>query len=513
MSVGHRRQRARDDPQKDARAPDSNDRQAELLEQLEEGQDISADKARQLAPQLGNAALAGLVNSGSSMGVEEEIVEEVDLALEEDVDHEVDLDTPQFGGGGAGGGDPGGDAPWAVDLQFGGEDDPSAPTSRRSSRLRRSPRRELADPDDPFDAPEADDPAAVPPEDIDAVLAALPPVPPAPPLPRTGDARYGAVLAPLTDPRQIARRHITPESLLEAQGPRDPVGRPAEIGRFLSAHAEAPRSRSLAGLLVRAIAPLTPAVGGGSGGVARLTTLAICAQAHEGGGAATDRAVALSLRWEAWPRAVQTARRLAAEGRLHAPAIRSALDPTPDEPRGERRIPPANALARRALDHLLPVRFVPDIPRARLGVPPRPSADPALDALDAAIMQYTSDRPPAAPTAVVTAEMVRPLLSAANGLLNAIGRAQVELAAAATAVTSVRPGAPVGPTLSRADQALRELARSTVRASRSLQRLTGKRLPAQAAADRATEQLKAAVAALREMRDWSFTAIAGALDV
>jgi hypothetical protein len=59
-------------------------------------------------------------------------------------------------------------------------------------------------------------------------------------------------------------------------------------------------------------------------------------------------------------------------------------------------------------------------------------------------------------------------LAAARDLVTAMGRAQVELAAAAGAVRSVCPTAPVSAVLEGADHALRHLARAVVDAGQRL---------------------------------------------
>ncbi|MFT4976235.1 MAG: hypothetical protein ACI8S6_002131, partial [Myxococcota bacterium] len=95
----------------------------------------------------------------------------------------------------------------------------------------------------------------------------------------------------------------------------------------------------------------------------------------------------------------------------------------------------------------------------------------------------------------------------------AMGRAQVELAAAAVAVRLVRPEAPIRATLRTADVALRELARGVVLAARQLERLRGKHLQvAQEPAERAVTALQSAAEALASLRTWGMSTLAGALD-
>ena len=70
----------------------------------------------------------------------------------------------------------------------------------------------------------------------------------------------------------------------------------------------------------------------------------------------------------------------------------------------------------------------------------------------------------------VLSQHVESHLFAARHLLNAIGRSQVEFAAAALAIMRVEPLAPVLPILQQVDPELRVLARSAVMGEKSFHR-------------------------------------------
>ncbi len=82
----------------DSKAPETDQKldqqQKQDLERVEEGQELSADAAQRLAPQLGNQALAALLGrQGSGKGggeneQEEELIEEV--AEDKDLDQELE---------------------------------------------------------------------------------------------------------------------------------------------------------------------------------------------------------------------------------------------------------------------------------------------------------------------------------------------------------------------------------------------------------------------------------------
>ncbi|RME22525.1 MAG: hypothetical protein D6798_15615, partial [Deltaproteobacteria bacterium] len=239
---------------------------------------------------------------------------------------------------------------------------------------------------------------------------------------------------------------------------------------------------------------------------------AICAEAHEAEAsrrpaAEVDRAVALSLEVLAWPLALHSARRLARRRRLHAPLIvRQVVGDRgvgKGPPGGSRRA--AAPLGARALLRLLPAR--PQITIPDLTPPPPPVAiiDDAIAATDALIEALTGGRDPTSLPAdpVLDDDAMRPVLDATTDLVNAMGRCQVEFAAAAIAALRVHPGANVQQVLVHADRALRLLARQAVEVGDRLVALTGR--PRAAVASEVHDilaELREQVDALDALRDW-----------
>ena len=505
-------------------------RDQQLLESLDEGMELAPDQAGRVGGQFGNAALAAIlgnqVATPGAEGVDLEEEEGVELVedLGEDLDFDHDLDGRSHGGGGGGvpvaptDGDGGGDGdPWDVGHLFGGDDDdddPNAPT--RTGRLPTAPRRRFKAPtDDPF--AEGLEETELTPEDLDGVDKEIGPTHPRSDTPRGGDAMYEAVERCLVEPRALGRRAIEPEDLVGRHGATDPIARPTEIGRFLAGSGRNRRARTVGRLLSEAPAALFPEAGGYSGGVARLCTLAVCAEALEGGGPRTDRAVALALAQDAWPTTVSCARPLAQQGRLHAPEVLDTLlgGTTPSLPVDE--LPPPSVLGGRALESLLPPAYIPEVPQVHLDSDlSEASDDPELAELDAALAFFATgkaansdalDRP-------VPRSVVEPALHAARYLMNAAGKAHVEVAAAGFAVSSVHPGAPVRAPLEAVDGALARIARAILRTGRKLERITGtpRNTLEQAAVDELVMELQEARERLLDLREWAFETIAGALD-
>ncbi len=510
---------------------DAKDQQT--LETMEEGMEMAPDQAGRVGSQFGNAALAALlgnqIETPGAGGVEAEEEEAVELVEEvgEDVDADRDLDAPSHGGGGVptapadnGGGGADGD-PWAVGHLFGGDDDdddPNAPT--RSGRIAPSPRRSFQAPaDDPF-AETIEDDGELTMADIDGIDRQIGPTPPLDDAPRDGDAIYQTVEACLFDPQAIGRRVMVPEDLVGRDGATDPIGRPRAMARFLAESGRSRRARQVSRTLAGATSVLFPEVGGFAGGVARMANLAVCAEALEGGGERTDRAVALALAEEAWPATVSAARPLAQEGRLHAPDVLEALlgGPVPSVPVEE--LPPPSVLGGRALAGLLPPAYIPEVPPIDLdsdlesGVG---SDDPDLAELDAALAFFATGYEVAteSPDRPIPASVTEPALHAARYLMNAAGKAHVEVAAAGFAVSRVRPGAPVRGPLDVVDNALGRVARTILRAGRRVEGLAG--LPRNEVDPRAVEavveELESARLRLLDLRRWAFETLAGALDV
>ncbi|MFT5679326.1 MAG: hypothetical protein ACI8RZ_000230 [Myxococcota bacterium] len=488
-----------------------NDRE---LEHLEEGQELSAEQTATLQPQVGNQAILNLLNrlssaSSSISNVEFEEEQEEEEIQEQEEDLESDMELRHLGGGGGGGGGGSAGNPWEVGHLFGGEDDNPTGAPQRPRR-RSTARREDGEIEDPF---AEEYPDALSSEDLTGIDAALGPIASRSDQPRWGDARYEAVEGALLDPARLGRAVLTPESLIGYSGPKDPLGRAAEIGRFLSAlDAEAP----IAALLVGPAPSLMTAASGYAGAAARLACLAVCAEAAEGGERDTDAAVALALIRDAWPTAVDAARDAARRGRLHAPLIVAMVLGEPESlPGAHARLGPANLLGGLALERVLPEGFIPTIPSLDFTPPPAPPIfNDALAAADAVLARMTGGLdpldPPTPPT--LTAESLQPILAAANALMSAMGKAQVEAAAAAIAVRQIRSDAPIRSPLAHTDRALRELARGVIKAGRSLEKNQGKSLmQAREPAERAVIALRDSAAALAALRSWVFATLAGAL--
>ena len=500
--------------------------QAPDMEGLEQGREMTAEMAAQLAPQLGNLALQALlgdqargsegIDQGQSQGQEEE--QEQELVEAEEVLEDLELEGVQFGGGGGGGAAAPDSDPWDVGKLFGDDDDDDdAPTPQqpRGQPRRRTGPSEEDELDEAYEESEVDE-GALQEADLAAIDDALGEPPPREEGPREADARYQAVESALMDPVALGRRHLDPEDLVDTADAWDPIGRPAAIGRFLSQEADAPRARALARMVARAGAALFPGPGGYSGGVARMATLAVCAEAAEGGAERTDRAVALALEAGVWEDAVATARPMAQQGRLHAPLIHEALLGPEAAPVRAAHLPDPSPLGGRALAQVVPVSWIPPVPPIRVELPVEAESDPLLQELDALMEGLITGSPPtpSGPEDPPDPAGIKPTLFAARHLMNAVGRCHVELAAAAFAVSLVRPSAPVRPVLTTADRALRQLARSVLRGGRRVEAIGSRPRGGitEAETEEAHLQLVAAAEALAGLRTWAFATLAGAMD-
>lgn len=459
------------------------------LDRIEDDQELSAELANRLQPQLGNQAVQNLLHRARTQGSQAGLAgleedEEEDEGIEEAERESVDIDLPQLAGSIGGGG---GHNPWDTGPVFGGDDDDDDDLVPSEQPRSDGPPVEVihgASPRPTYD----DDPNALQPAHVAPFEEVLGAPPARDETERTGDAVYQTVEASLTDPARIGRQQLDPEALVDRSGPLDPVGRATSIARFLSRAAEARRARDMARLIGGAVAALAPPAGGAAGGVARLAALSVCAEAMEGGGPTTDRACAVALRRDAWRAAVAAARQTARSGDLAAPSILAkalneevpaaskAADGSPAAPDPLRKVP--SPLARRAIDHLLPIGPVPPIPEPDLAPPPpieTGDEDEAIAAADAVLARFTGAPDPSdAPSPpFLTRTHLAPVLKAFEALLGSIGRAQVECAAGGIAVRGVRPDAPVHAVLAQADRALRALARAAFAAGDDLRRLEG----------------------------------------
>lgn len=500
----------------------SDQQRAPDIERVQEGQEISADAAERLQPQMGNQAVQALLDRTSSTTQSSTGTAELDLAEDRSRGEEEEfeggnLEMPTVEMGGGGDGAPVEVAPWEVGRLFGGDDDPANP--RRPRAIPKARRQIARNPD-----------ISAPPEHRDLLDEAhakhieklLGDTPSMPEELRSGDARYRAVEAGLTKPHAIARRTLRPESMVDQTDHLDPIGRSTAIARFLEMAASRALSRAVARSVAGPVSALLPAATGHAGAAARLASLVVCAEACEGGGTPTDNAVRLALCHEAWPAALASASELAKTGRVVAPDIvEHAGARLPDSAESTPRTDTTTAalsgmrLGRQALLEILPdtpLTPIPPIPFAR--APESPIQDPEIAAVDAVLAEYTGG---AAPTDLpderrLEARHVQPVLDAATDLVNRMGQTQVELAAAAIALARIQPGLPLRSTLVHADRAMRDLARSVVRHGDRLHRAVGvpeavtNQLP-----ERAVAGLRQSASAFDALRTWSLNAIAEAM--
>lgn len=525
-----REQRQRQELQERLQRDELDKKGKEELKKLEEGQEISPELAGQLQPQLGNAALNNLLNrasttaqghSSAGAAQTEEVGEETAEVQEEEELQGEELEAPLYGGGGSGGGGGGGGDPWDMGRLFGGDDDgEGGGDGAHNPRLRASPIREGEHPLDEEPPPE-DDPEAVDPLHLRAVddgLARGLPDLPARVGPRQGDARHHAVEDALLDPAKLARAAVHAEDLVGRGGPRSPLGRPLAVARFLAVHGRSPRARALSRGLAGGAAALLVDATGASGAIARLCALATCASVAEAGegdsAAAVDRAVAMALATDAWPRAVAAARVLARKRKLHAPQIAARTLGAPVPPGGTAgREASPDSLAGRAVAGLLPAPSAVVIPSLSQAELPPVAEDDALAALDALLAGFTGGPDPRAlpPDPLIDGEAIQPVLDAASELVNLLGRAQVEFAAAAVAACQARADAPVQQALVHGDRALRLLAREVVEAGEAVAALRGS--PRAGSGVRAAPRLKLlreAAVGLDALRAWVLANLAAA---
>ncbi len=497
------------------------------FERVVDSGEITPDVAEHLVPQLGNeAVLALLARSGATdmagMGEaqeEEEVVEHDEdlIEIEEEVgEKELEVTALFSGGGGSAGGGDGVGNPWDVGRLFGGEDDPDSSVSGAAGPGMGAPA--TAPGSEPLPQTR-DDSDALPEDAFDRVDGALGPTPELDPAKRQGDSCYQAVEAGLLQREAIGRKVLTPEALIDRTGHLDPIGRPAAIGRFLAQSATSLDARVLARVLAGPASAVLPEASGHAGAAARLAALAVAVEATEGAWEHTDRCVALSLVRDAWPDAVIAARVAAQQQRLVAPAILAQALGSPASP--DRRRPSTDVphpsvstirLGAAALERVIPEAHVPTIPPVITATPPTPaSEDPDLAAADAALARFTGGTSPAdlPPDPVLRLDSIRPLLDAATRLINAMGRAQVEFAAAALAIERIRPGSQVNQTLKHADRALRNLARSVVQNGDRLHRAKGTpMIVVGTIPEDIHANLSASAEALRSLRSWAMSSLA-----
>ena len=519
MSISQEQRKKLGLPQ--AEIADTEREQSPSIERLEEGQEVSPDVAERLQPQIGNLAVQALLSRTASstqtatgtgdMELAEELGESVD---EEYEGGELSLPDLQMGGGGGADGLPGEHMPWEVGFLFGGDDEPDAKPKRKRPRRRRELEREHDDGNtDPYPEDQLDD-------DIDHIEETMGQTPPMREEFRAGDARYRSIEAGLSSPHAIGRRTLKPETMVDRVDALDPLGRATAICGFLEKHAGHDTARVLAATVSEPAAILLLDSTGHAGATARMASLTVCAQAVEGGGTDADNAVRIALNESAWFEALDAARALAESGHVVAPEIVRLAGITPSGSEASAsESPPVDVLSsirlgQHALGHLLPESDRPTIPRVHTSSPERPNHDPDVAAVDALLAELTGGQSPAdlPPENRLEAAQIAPILSGATEVVNQMGKAQVELAAAAIAVAKIDPNAPIRGILTHADRALRELARSVVRQGDELHRATGAPLVVlDDLPTRAVDRIRASAEALSALRTWSFNALSEAL--
>jgi hypothetical protein len=526
VAISHEQRKKLGLPSQDA--ADQQQEQTSSLEKIEEGQEISPDAAERLQPQMGNLAVQALLaqtqsSTQTSTGTADfELAEEIQEQGEEYEGGSLDVGDVSFGGGsgdgGGGGGVPVDMNPWEVQHLFGGDDDdtPKKPTPKKPRRALPQ-QRSTAD----LGTGLSTDDERLPDEEMNHIEESLGTTPVMKEEYRAGDSRYRAIEFGLQTPHAIGRRKLIPESMIDRTDHLDPIGRATAIGRFLSNNATEENARAIARLTGAPVAILLTPSTGHAGAAARLATLTVCAEAQEGGAMHSDRAVAVSLCRDVWGHALESARKVAATGRVVAPHIVEAAGEIMDESEEQPKFHMTNEamaavrLGTQALDAIIPIPIIPEIPSLNFAeAPALITENTAIAAADAALASFTG-----APSAaelpnerILDSTTLQPVLDAATALVNAMGRAQVEFAAATIALKRVRPSAQSLSTLKHADKALRQLARTVVLHGDKLHRARG--MPAAATGEltqTAILSMRQSAQSLSSLRHWVFSSIAEAL--
>ncbi len=435
---------------------------------------VDADLAAQLAPTLGNDAMQELLKAGSEtstastnaqateQGAEEE-AEELEQEPELEVEGEAQAILPSFSGpsGSAGG------SPWAMGKFFGGDGDGDADAVvAATGRWRPMP--SLPEPEDiPLERAEAGDGAAAEDDGADWL----------------GEAREALGWAPWTrallqrglrDPVLLCRPDFEPESLDDA--PNTAFGRARAALALLASHAETVAARRLAWTLLGAGSAVAPGAMGYSGATARALHGLSRVLALLPNRADWERILEARLCVNARPWAERAIGALE-PGTLGAVALIDAMVEAGALPGAEGGIPvdadDAFVPHPAAVEALALAGRIAEIPRLEPWVPDGFSLDltaaDLCDGVDAVLDAFTKGE---VVTPVLTTAKLEPLFTGMNALLDALGLAQVELAAAGTA--AVAGGVDVGAVraaLLGGDAALSRLARRLVRCGRGMEAL------------------------------------------
>ncbi|MEC8382286.1 MAG: hypothetical protein VXZ96_18285 [Myxococcota bacterium] len=483
------------------------------VEAYQEGQEFDSERAARLQPHYGNQTVQDLLNKlndvdnaladlelQSTQDIQEDVEEEQELELEDE------LEFSGFGGGGGVGTGATSGNPWEFEVFFGGDDDDSPAALRRRQRRVKAQINEMQMPE-----PEA----PKPPPNAAAQMAQLLPTPRQGH--RTGDSIYIAPELALLNPDKLYNQSLDPNDLATRKGKADPIRSPVEIGRFLEKQPTTLLAQSIAEIVSGPAAALVIPQGGFSTACARLATLAVCSEAAlspQHTPQLVDQAVQLALRDEIWSQAVQIAEQLAPQGLLHAPAIFKALRNEVQTDAG--RLPTPSQLGGAALQQILPLAPYVSIPHLRIAQETEVEFDETLALIDAAIAEFANGEDPEAVQATPTLDSstIQPALQTCNELLSALGRAQVEFAAAAAAIHLIKPAAPLMATLGYANTALQNLARAVIRSGKRIERMRNKPLTShQKTAEKAVNTINETRKAYLTLRTWAFSTIAGGLNV
>ena len=432
--------------------------QLQTPEHFEEGSELDNSKAVRMQLHSGNEAIQDLLdrldNIDSALsdldkqGQDEEFEEELEL----DVEHAASIK------GGTDDGVDDDEDPWAQEYFYGGDDDPIQMKRKRKMRKRVT---QIIDSKETMSNKEANAPS---PPELDDIM----------PSPkqglRTGDARYLAPEMSLADVSALIGHSLQPEDLQHRSSTNDPIRLPVELGQFLEDHSGNELVASWGAMLGAPDPSLLSPQGGFSTAVGRLASLSVCAEAMQGPPEEIDTAVQLALHQNVWEHCRDIAKSLAQRGALHAPKIALLALNRLNIPRSKTPLPKPNLLGGSALAKILPPNMAFLTPC--LSVPPEEKIedDDLLAQLDMALAEFTGVDPFLPPQApVVTAELIQPALQSTNGLLNAIGRTQVEMAAASVAVHRVNELAPILDVLEHCDDVLRKIARRAINAGKKLE--------------------------------------------
>ena len=476
------------------------------FEGFDQDQSMSAEQAVTMQPHLGNAAVQDLMDQLSAVDAALQALEAEQAQQEEqqeDVDLEAELQGQSIGGGGGGGGGSSGGGsgnPWDVQFFFGGDDDDDD-VQNVIKRKRNRQRQNI------YQSQQNQE------EQQQSHLTEMYDMIDALPIPnqgeRTGDSKFHAVETALLDPQKLFGFSLHPDALAKRFGFNDPIRTPVEIGRFLEDQQTSPYASSLAEILAGPASVLVAPQGGFSTAVARLASITVCSEIALGGNPAVDDVVSLALRQEVWKEAVEASRFLAQRGALHAPDICSFVLQK-DISQEEEHLPPPSTLGGAALHHILPHPMGFSKPFLQVKEKTQES-DPLLHLIDAVLYDATNveDKP-----ILLDSSAIEPAMNIANRLLSALGRTQVELAAAAIALHRVKTNVKVFHILQKADQMLRELAQGVVKSGKTIENLRDKPYAeVKEQADLAVSSLGQTIPALQSLRNWGLATLAGQMGI